>query len=436
MRNKFLITFILSFFVLTQTAFAAIVDYPDQVYQGDAFEVYIPQNDIVSVSGTFDGRAILFYAIEREPLTDEPISRGEFLQEMFANTTLGDVMDPTIDLTTPRFPDVLSDDIYFDAIQKAAALDIVHGYEDGNFYPYESVTRAQIAKILLNAYNPELTLPEPLRFEDVPEDHWAYDFIGRATQAEIYEGYPDGLMRPERPINFLEAKLVISRAAKLNRFLEPGIRTYFRGFGGAHRLAETGMKSLDLTITHSDDSVETLSLPLEIMYREFPTEYITLTPQKTELLGSTQQDNTWAMINQAKATTSDTQLWEDPFIIPTDGVTTLGFGDKVYINGSLSGSHFGVDYANTEGTPIYASNNGIITLADWTQSYGNTVIIDHGHNVFTMYLHMNELATTKGIEVKKGDLIGYMGSTGVSTGSHLHFTFFIGTVIVDNALWY
>jgi murein DD-endopeptidase MepM/ murein hydrolase activator NlpD len=69
-------------------------------------------------------------------------------------------------------------------------------------------------------------------------------------------------------------------------------------------------------------------------------------------------------------------------------------------------------------------------------SYGNTIVIDHGQNVFTMYLHMSSLVANEGDRVKKGHLIGHMGSTGIATGSHLHFNHFIGDVIVDSGEWY
>jgi len=117
------------------------------------------------------------------------------------------------------------------------------------------------------------------------------------------------------------------------------------------------------------------------------------------------------------------------------GETTLGFGDKLYINGKYSGSHFGHDWANVEGTDVIAANTGIVTLAEWTDSYGYTIVIDHGLNVFSMYLHMSALKTEAGNVVDQGELIGLIGSTGVATGPHLHYTQFIGEVIVDSAEW-
>lgn len=262
------------------------------------------------------------------------------------------------------------------------------------------------------------------------------NILEKQLKQNFFKGYPDGLMRPDRHINFLEAEIVITRAANPDIFIGIPTKNYWRGFAGIHRLLEPGIKKLNLTLNKNNGDNENLTFDVNVLKRDYPVESFTLPETKTKLFGKEEQDNTWAMINTAKAKTNNLQLWVDNFIIPAEGVTTLGFGDQVYINGSLSGSHFGIDYANDEGTSIITSNSGVVTLADFTPSYGNTVIIDHGHNIFTMYLHMSELLVTQDQIVQKGDLIGKMGSTGIATGSHLHFTQFIGDVIVDSSEWY
>lgn len=433
MRIKIIIFTIFTLVIFSsQTAIANNVFVNQEIFQGSTLEIKIPKFEDNNVSGTFDGKIIKFFEITQNPKTDEPISRGEFLKLLFDNSSLGE----NITYTDAIFPDVNPDNPFYEYVQKASQLDIVHGYLDGNFYPYEPVTRGQIAKILVNAFNPNPTLENPLTFKDVPEDHVFYDFIGIATQAELYKGYPDGLMRPDRSINFLEAEIVITRATNPENFIGIETKNYWRGYAGVHRLLAPGIKKLNLAFTEADTSTENLSFDINVLKRDFPVESFTLPESKTKLFGKEEQDNTWAMINGAKAKTNSSQLWENEFIVPTDGVTTLGFGDQVYINGSLSGSHFGIDYANNEGTLVHASNSGIVTLSDYTPSYGNTVIIDHGHNVFTMYLHMSELLVAKDQIVRKGDQIGKIGMTGIATGPHLHFTHFIGDVIVDNAEWY
>jgi len=100
---------------------------------------------------------------------------------------------------------------------------------------------------------------------------------------------------------------------------------------------------------------------------------------------------------------------------PTNGSVTSGFG---YRWGSL---HAGIDIANGVGTPIRAAKAGTIILAGWNGGYGNAIVIDHGGGLSTLYGHMTRLRASDGQRVGAGDLIGDMGSTGNSTGSHLHF---------------
>ncbi len=84
-------------------------------------------------------------------------------------------------------------------------------------------------------------------------------------------------------------------------------------------------------------------------------------------------------------------------------------------------NHKGVDLAAPTGTPIYATADGIVGRADWFSSYGLYVSIDHGADLETRYAHMSRLAVAAGDRVNKGDVIGYVGSTGRSTGPHLHY---------------
>ena len=94
-------------------------------------------------------------------------------------------------------------------------------------------------------------------------------------------------------------------------------------------------------------------------------------------------------------------------------------------------NHKGVDLAAPTGTPVYATADGIIGRADWFSSYGLYVEIAHGADLETRYAHMSKLAVAAGERVKKGDIIGYVGSTGRSTGPHLHYEVRIDGVAVN-----
>jgi len=108
------------------------------------------------------------------------------------------------------------------------------------------------------------------------------------------------------------------------------------------------------------------------------------------------------------------------FIYPAKGTFTQGFGENVAVYGP--GGHNGIDIANAVGTPVVASDAGTVTFAGWHGGLGNAVIIDHGNGFRTEYGHASALKVTVGQKVSQGQVIMAMGSTGFSTGSHVHFS--------------
>ncbi len=98
-----------------------------------------------------------------------------------------------------------------------------------------------------------------------------------------------------------------------------------------------------------------------------------------------------------------------------------GFGRRSAPVKGASTSHKGVDLAAPIGTPIYVTGDGVVTRAGWANGYGKVVYVDHGNGIETRYAHMSGFATEAGTPVRKGDLIGYVGSTGRSSGPHLHY---------------
>lgn len=113
-----------------------------------------------------------------------------------------------------------------------------------------------------------------------------------------------------------------------------------------------------------------------------------------------------------------------PSIIPIDikdYTMSSGYGyrrDPVY--GSTK-FHAGLDFAAKTGTPVYATGDGTVEVAERKSGYGNCIDISHGYNYLTRYAHLSEILVAPGQEVKRGDLIGKVGSTGKSTGPHLHY---------------
>jgi murein DD-endopeptidase MepM/ murein hydrolase activator NlpD len=116
------------------------------------------------------------------------------------------------------------------------------------------------------------------------------------------------------------------------------------------------------------------------------------------------------------------------------------FGDKrkYQYQGKVVGEsiHMGVDLASTTNAPVEAANNGIVAYAGYLGIYGNFVIIDHGFAFFTVYGHLNSIDVKKGQEVRKGDVMGHTGSSGLAGGDHLHFGMLVGGQFVNPQEWW
>ncbi|MDE6451851.1 MAG: M23 family metallopeptidase [Odoribacter sp.] len=98
--------------------------------------------------------------------------------------------------------------------------------------------------------------------------------------------------------------------------------------------------------------------------------------------------------------------------------------------------HAGMDFSGAVGTPIYATGNGKVVYAEIHKGYGKTVLIDHGFNYQTRYAHLNNYNVKAGQKVKRGDIIGYMGNTGMSTGPHIHYEVRKNGIAVDPINYY
>ena len=115
-----------------------------------------------------------------------------------------------------------------------------------------------------------------------------------------------------------------------------------------------------------------------------------------------------------------------PSIWPAEGRVTSPFGYRIAPLRLASEYHSGIDIANEAGTPIYAAADGVIRHSGWAQGYGMCALVDHGFGYSTLYGHMSEILAKEGTVVRRGQVIGRMGSTGTSTGNHLHYEVWTG----------
>lgn len=126
--------------------------------------------------------------------------------------------------------------------------------------------------------------------------------------------------------------------------------------------------------------------------------------------------------------------WKDSFRLPIRQeklTVSSDFGDTRYINNVFNGRHGGIDFPAPAGTPVTAANRGRVLYAGFLQLTGNTVCIEHGMGLKSWYYHMSALSVETGDMAESGQKIGEVGTTGASTGNHLHFAFTVYGVFVD-----
>lgn len=171
--------------------------------------------------------------------------------------------------------------------------------------------------------------------------------------------------------------------------------------------------------------------------RDFPTQSIRLTGSGA--LPATEIELT--RVREFKNLVTPEKFWQGTFLRPSPARVSSLFGVQRYINGKFAENYYhrGVDYAGEVGSPVYAPAGGRVALvgreAEGFRVHGNTVGIDHGQGVLSIFLHLDEIMVEEGEQVLPGQQIGTVGNTGASTGPHLHWGVYVNGVAVDPVPW-
>jgi len=152
------------------------------------------------------------------------------------------------------------------------------------------------------------------------------------------------------------------------------------------------------------------------------------------------RDDNFKTIQSICLKTAGTRLWTGPFLRMKNAAPMAGFGDMrtyTYQKKSIGESvHLGVDLASTAHAPIEAANSGVVLFTGYLGIYGNTVILDHGLGVLSLYAHMNDIKVKTGQQVSREEVLGSSGSSGLAGGDHLHFSMIVGGHFVDPVEWW
>ncbi|MCC5634551.1 M23 family metallopeptidase [Nostoc sp. CHAB 5844] len=180
------------------------------------------------------------------------------------------------------------------------------------------------------------------------------------------------------------------------------------------------------------------NLTVKVRSRKFPVQRITLPPGKSAD-GATEYE--LKRVAAFKALQTPEKYWNGQFLAPSQARISSIYGIRRYYNGKFAKDYYhrGVDYAGANGSPVTAPAPGRVALVGKVSQgfrvHGNVVGIDHGQGVTSIFLHLSRINVKEGDFVKAGQLIGAVGSTGASTGPHLHWGLYVNGQSIDPVPW-
>lgn len=207
---------------------------------------------------------------------------------------------------------------------------------------------------------------------------------------------------------------------------------------GVNALAKPGPHSLALEALDGHNKQWMISADVLVQAGDFDTGHIYLSPATSRLLDPELLRRERERLAAIWAVSAPEPLWQGHFAIPVRPMwsVTSRFGQRrSYNDGPVSSSHAGVDYGAKQGALVLAPAAGQVVLAEQLTVRGNAVILDHGAGVHSGYWHLWRIFVEEGDEVAQGDPLGRVGSTGLSTGDHLHWELRVGDVAVDPLQW-
>jgi len=199
---------------------------------------------------------------------------------------------------------------------------------------------------------------------------------------------------------------------------------------------ETAAGGYTLAVTYrAGGREERLERKVEVATVTYPVQHLRMARKTAALYNYPGVEQEERIIGSAIRTVSDRRLWSGDWMLPSYGRFSTLFGERRIRNGRGVGRHRGLDIAAKEGSPVQAAADGRVVLAGSYRKHGKTVVLDHGLGITSLYLHMSHIQAEKGESVQRGDLIGYVGATGVATGPHLHWSVYVQGTPVEPLLF-
>lgn len=203
---------------------------------------------------------------------------------------------------------------------------------------------------------------------------------------------------------------------------------------GIPMFTDQGVYPLRLNLVDQEGVSVTIAANLQIIAGGYGYQNISI--NNSELLSPAVENEERALLVRVTTPFTAEKHWDASLSLPAAATMNARFGTLRSYNGSAYDRyHHGVDFAGATGTPVLAAADGVVVLADMLNIRGRTTVIDHGWGLYTVYAHQNSIQASLGEQVATGQVIGAIGSTGRSTGPHLHWEVWINGVNVDPMQW-
>lgn len=207
----------------------------------------------------------------------------------------------------------------------------------------------------------------------------------------------------------------------------------WQGFVGVPIGTRAGTHAVDVRVSDTEGRTSATEVSVVVEARRYATRRLTVEERfANPPAGQAERIARDARrLASAFATYRPERLWSGPFELPVPGQSTSSFGRLTVLNGQPGTRHAGADFRATTGTPVRAPNAGQIVLAEDLYFSGNTVIVDHGAGLFSLFAHFSKMHVAVGDTVARGDVLGEAGATGRVTGPHVHWAVRLESLAVD-----
>lgn len=313
---------------------------------------------------------------------------------------------------------------------------IIHLFQDGllSYAAAHNLNPWQIAiqNNLHSPYRPltyqPLYIPGSAPLQELPAGFQSLELSSTPAQPGLAVAFRGQVETAESPIDAITVTIGTQPASTFPN------DSHLVGLFGTGAFLTPGDYELTFQVGHNP----LWSQPLRFEPGEWTFSQLTLTGEAAEIDAESirqERERLFTIWNQ----TTPSPQWTTPFQLPIESyleITSLYGARRSYNGGPYNSYHEGTDFSAYGGTPVYASAAGTVVLAERLYVRGGAVIIDHGLGIYTGVYHLSEVLATVGEQVQPGQHIGGVGTTGLSTGNHLHWDLLVGGIWVDAYAFY